>query len=382
MSRNNLLLGLIILTVFLSGCWDYREIEDVFLVSTIALDKDKNTKEYILNVEVIDAGGGGASIELNPIVMEARGITIVEAVRNLISLTTKTPYWSHVSIIIISQDIAREDITPVLDWIARSPELQLKLRIFISKEETAKEILNQDLKFTKIRIFEYENMRRSFKYLSKLPDIKVNKVINEVQRKELYPVLPTVGIIDLHGQTAAQFIGSAYFDKGRLIGILEPIDTMKYLFIVNQIEGGVLTIPTDEDDKRVTLDINRNHTRIDIDLIDGEIQISVDIKPVVNISEVDDGIDYTSAEGRTILKEISDRYLENEIKIFIEKMQKESGLDIFAFGSKIMKKHPNIWKEVGDSWSEIFSDLDIKVTSDIRIKSSQHTTTPIGVEVE
>ena len=378
MKNTYLLFILIILVTFLSGCWDYREIEDVTIVSTITIDLDDKTNEYILNAELIDTEGQGSGLGLKSIIIESKGRTIIDAVRNMISLTTKIPYWSHVNIIVISQEVAREGIVPILEWISRSPELNLKVHIFVSKENTAREILQKEQGFMQIRKFEYEALKKAFKSLSKLPDVKANRVINEVQSKELHSVLPVIGVEDNHGKTIAQYIGSAYFDKDKLAGFLDPIDTMKYLFVVNEVDGGVIVAPIDDD--KVTFEIYKNNTDVEIDFIDDSIKISIKIKPTVNISEIDSDVDYTNHSGRRILKEKADKYLKNEIESFIEEIQNNPGIDIFKFGNRLMRYHPKIWKMVEDNWDEIFSELTIEVISDIKIKSSQHIFAPIGVD--
>ncbi len=48
------LLGLIVITVLLTGCWDQRELADISIVTGMAVDKGKNEK-YKLTVEAINA---------------------------------------------------------------------------------------------------------------------------------------------------------------------------------------------------------------------------------------------------------------------------------------------------------------------------------------
>lgn len=382
MKKLCLLLTFSLLLIFLTGCWDYREIEDATIVNIICLDKDEKTKEYILSIEVMDVKGLAQGVDVSPQIIEARGTSIIDAVRNLISITTKVPYWSHVTMVILSQEIAKEGIVPVLDWIARSPELQLTLNIFVSKEKTAKEILRSGERFTMTRIFEYETISKAFRFLAKLPYVKANKVINEVQSKELYTVIPTVETLNLQGDTYANFIGSAYFKEGKLEGFFSPIDTMKYLFVLNHVKGGALVVPTDGEGEIVSLSIYKNTTKIKIDFIDDNIEINVNIKPVVSIAEIDGVVDYTSKEGRKILKEKADLFIENEIQTFIEGVQKNPGIDVFNFGNKIKKRHPGLWKKIEEDWPQIFREVSIKVNSDIKIKSSQHITTPIGADIK
>ncbi len=376
-----LLISIIILLVFLSACWDYREIDDVSLVQVTSLDWEEENKEYILCIQSIEVKGIGQGVELNPKIIEARGKTIVDAVRNLISVTAKAPYWGHVTMMIIGQDIANKGLEGLLDWIARNPEFQLTLHIFLSTEKTAKEILTRGNQIKMVEMIEYRTIK-DFRYVSKIPNITANKVINEVQSKELHTVIPTIKIVEINGESFTEIAGSAYFKKGKLAGLLSPVDTMKFLFVTDQIGGGVLTIPTGETNKYVTLDIFRSSTKTKIDFPEDDTQITLNIKSIVNISEIDGIKDYTNKEGRKALKEMADSYLEKEIKNFIEEVQKDPGIDIFDFGNKIKKTHPRVWKKIDEDWDQIFKEVKVVVNSDIKIKGSQHITTPIGVDTE
>lgn len=380
MKKISALLTLSIILVFLSGCWDYSEIEDVSIANTVALDKDEKTGDYIMNVEIVEISASTTGVDITPIIVESRGPSIIDAFRNMISITSKTPYWGHLTTVVLSQDLAREGIAPVLDWVARSQQARLTLSIFISKEKSAKEILFREQEFTKIRSFEYERVKKSNRYLAKLPDIEAYKVINQVQSKDLYSVLPTVEIINLNGKDTAHYIGSAYFDKGKLGGFFNPIDTMKYLFVIDKIEGGVLIIPTDEEDnKKVSLEIYRNNTTTDISFRNDTVHISVNIRCIANIIEADSKLDFSS-EDRVLLKKKADEYLEKEISSFIEKVQQNPGIYIFNFGNKIKKRYPGIWKDIEKDWESIFKDLEIEVNSDIRIKNSYNISKPIGAK--
>lgn len=381
MRKASLLISILMFLVFLSGCWDYREINDVSLTRAITIDWGDETKEYIVCIQLINLKGMGNGVELNPQIIEGRGKTIVDALRNIIAITAKSSYWGHVTMIIIGQDVANRGLDDLLDWIARNPEFQLTINILLSTEKTAKEILTRGNQIKMVVMAEY-GMIKAFRYISKMPNITANKVINQVQSKDLYVVIPTIKIVEVDGESFTEIAGSAYFKNGKLEGVLSPVDTMKFIFITNEMEGGVLIIPIGDRYKYVTLDIFRSSTKTKIDFNEDDIQIVINIKPIVNISEIDGFEDYTNKKGRKVLKEMADSYLEKEIEGFIEEIQKSPGIDIFNFGNKIKKMHPKVWKKINKDWDQIFKELKVVVNSDIKIKSSQHISKPIGADTE
>ena len=93
---------------------------------------------------------------------------------------------------------------------------------------------------------EFEKFVKSSEYLSKFPHVEVYELINKIENKNHYPIIPTTNLIDINNETHSQMKGSAYFIEDKLAGFFDPMETMKYLFITNKIKGGVLVIPTDK----------------------------------------------------------------------------------------------------------------------------------------
>src|SRR4051812_32078859 len=103
------LLSIVILfnSIMLSGCWNYREIDNMSIAAGVAIDKSENNK-YLMTVEIVEIKGG---MESKTVVhtISMTGDTLFDTIRNTISLSGKRIYWSHTKVLILSQDIARGD---------------------------------------------------------------------------------------------------------------------------------------------------------------------------------------------------------------------------------------------------------------------------------
>ena len=79
------ILSLIILCLFLTGCWDKKELNE--LAITMALGVDKIDDEYLVSAQVVVPGEvssmkGGAG--QSPVTLfQAKGATMNDAIRNL-----------------------------------------------------------------------------------------------------------------------------------------------------------------------------------------------------------------------------------------------------------------------------------------------------------
>lgn len=143
MSKKLLIILLIILlmmalTLNSFGCWNYREVESLAIVSGMAVDKAENRKDFLITIETVQIQGGKET-PIKSLRIESTGKTVFDAVRHAIKISAKRLYWPHSEVVIISQEVAREGIISVVDWVNRSSELRLTLNILVSKEKTAKE---------------------------------------------------------------------------------------------------------------------------------------------------------------------------------------------------------------------------------------------------
>lgn len=383
MNKLFLLVFIIVLVTFtITGCWSYREIDKLALVSGMAVDKSPNGKGYEITAEIIDISSSSTTeSKFNSLRLQSTGNTIFDGNRNMINISAKPLYWSHATTIIVSQEIAKDGILPILDWIVRDSEPRLTLYIFISKAKNAKELLSLKSVSTEIRSYEMESMVISNKKLSKIPNIQVYELINDLSTKGIYPVLPAIDVVVNEGEKTTELSGGAIFNKDTLAGFIDSEDIMYYLFVRDKMKGGLLNIKLahGSDNSNMTLEVFKNKTKVTPKLSDGNLSMSIKIKTDVNISELDTNVDFFSEFGMKNLKDIAEKSLENSILNTIKKIQEDFGLDIFGFGNIVKEQMPDLWKDINDEWDEIFKNLRIDVDADIHIRGSGHSSKTIKI---
>ena len=128
--------------VFLSGCWDRREINELAIVKAIGIDKiDKN---YEVTLQIINPGvvSGNQSNYDSPVsTFSEVGTTVLEAIRHLTVDIPRRPYFAHLRMIIISEEVARDGISPFLDFLLRDHEQRPDVYLVVSKEKRARDAL-------------------------------------------------------------------------------------------------------------------------------------------------------------------------------------------------------------------------------------------------
>jgi spore germination protein KC len=376
----SLLSSLIFLNLFfISGCWNYREIDQLAIVAGAAIDKQDD--KYLVTAEIVNVTGGKEA-KVSPKVVTGIGDTIFDAIRNTIKISGKPLYWAHSEILIISEEIAREGVAEVIDLFTRDPETRMSSNLLISKEKTAKEILEQQSITTVIQSSEINRMLMSQKSLSKAPVTAVYQFVDILSDNSRSAVIPAVGITE-NQHISDELFGTAVFKKDKLSGFLNGEDSKYFLFVRNKVRGGLLIQKEkiEGSDVKVSLEIfaDKTYTKIKPVFSNGKLTMKVDVFVNVAIGELEGTKNYMNEPGRTKLQKAAEKSLENNIKQVIKKVQNEYGSDIFEFGRIVQDEMPDTWKELENDWEKIYKDLEVKVKAEIIIKDSSLLLKPLKI---
>lgn len=369
------LLFVSILSVFLlSGCWNYREIEELVIVGGAAIDKDDNG-QYQITVETIQiASGTDSEITSKPITIT--GKTIFDAARNYISQTGKKLYWSHAKTLILSEEVAKEGIIKLLDWFERDSETRSDINILISKEKSAKEILTGEKAESEIKALELDETLKNQDSLGKSPRITLWKVINDIAAPGISAILPVVEIKN----GMSQNMGTAIFRKDKLIGFLDEEQSQTLLFIRNQIKGGLLIIEDTNNKFPISMEIFKNITKIEPKMKNNNITFHIKLDTTLALDELGGTSNYLDDEEslHKLKKDIEDM-LNNRVKSLVALIQSEYRSDIFGFGGIMREEDFKHWKQVENDWENHFEKATVNVTSNVRIKNSGMLADPLKI---
>ncbi|WP_069648855.1 Ger(x)C family spore germination protein [Caloranaerobacter ferrireducens] len=375
-----LIILLFINTLNFTSCWNYREINEVAIVGGMALDKNKENGRYIMTVEIMlpEASDG---LNMKPEVYTMEGDTLFDAVRNFIAETGVKLYWSHLRVVILSQDVAKEGIVPVLDLFIRDAELRTDVWLLVSKDKTAKVILEEGTaKIHDTVSFHLHDMLKTEASISKYKGVQFWDFVKTLSEEGSSPFLPTTELVNKKKEKIPKIYGTAVFKKEKMVGWLDGIETRSLLFIRNQIKGGVISIKNVTDfNTDVTLEIFKSKTKLKPELRDGKLVMNIDVVTDVGIAEIDSTQDLISDKGREKVKKDAEMLIRKQIEKVIKKVQKEYKSDIFGFSNAICRTMPKVWKKIKKDWEEVFIELDIKVNTKINIKESALTLKPIKV---
>ncbi|WP_238902428.1 Ger(x)C family spore germination protein [Clostridium sp. YIM B02506] len=375
--KTYILLLFIFISTNLSSCWNYREINDMSIVSGVAIDKGGADGKYEVTVELIDIQQG-KDINMHSKYITLSGDTMFEISRNMISLIGKKLYWSHSKSIIISEDIARDGISAILDLYSRDAETRTDAYILVSKENTAKEVLKSKPVTENYTSFELSKLLKNEDTLSNVPVVDLWDILDTLAQDGLSTWLPTVKINKNNDDNILQVDGSAIFSKDKLIGCIDENSTKNILFAKDKVKGGLLILDK-ESESPVTFEIFKNKTTIKPSVEKGNLQFNIYTDTTVSLDEIQSDYEFYTEEGKSELEnELSDM-LQKSIYSSIKRIQSEYGADILGFGAKLYENNPATWNDVKDDWDKTFKTLTISVNSKVNIKNSAVTSKPIKV---
>jgi len=363
---------ILLLLIPLSGCWDYRGLDELTIVTGVAIDKKPEEDIYQLTYEIVDLIEPIKEKGPNRKLIESEGKTIFEAVRNAKRRVSNKLYFGHSELIIICEEIARnEDLNVVLDFFIRDSECRETINVVVSQEKTARDIIaSEGIGHTVITNEILEILEDDKKITSSILSVELYRLFNIMGAEGKELALPAFHIVQNDGKPTAETNGTAVFKDNKLVGFLSPEESKYFLFIVNEIEGGIFTVASSGQRPDISFEIYNNDTNLSFEYKDEKLKIKIKTTTVVFLGEFMRQFAPLDEKELNALEETAEKELEDKIRNVVKKLQTEFGSDIFGFGNMIYKKDFRLWRQLKDNWDEHFKSLDLEVEADIRIMNT------------
>ena len=372
---------MLLLCILLCGCWNYRQLNQISIVVGMSVDKAAND-DYLLHFELIDLSQPGDKAKGQSFLVESTGKTIFEAARNTKTKVADKLYFGNMEILVISNQIVKEDgIMSILDWFSRDAEPRETMKILISQEETAWEILNtKGLSNGLVSIDLKEIVESDPETTASTINREAYDVYRNIKSQGLNLLLPAVHCVENKQNSVtkdeitkkiAAANGIAIFKGDKFLGYLSPKETFYTLFVLDEIQGGVISMAMNNSLKpNIGLEISTSKTKKSYKYENGKITAKLDIETSVYLDEVDTKIDVENPEIIKKIEQEAAKTLTKNIKNTIKKVQTQFNSDIFGFGNTIYKKDYKLWEELKPNWDQIFPTVEVEINAKIHIRNT------------
>ena len=324
---------LIIITLFIllisSGCYNYKEINDMAIVSSIGIDKDNKNDKYIVSAQIMNSKESENSEDSQITVYTKEGDTVHEALRNITLKSPRKLYGNHLSKIVLSEEVAKEGIDNILDIFNRITEVRNEFIITIVKEDKASDVLKV---LTTTESIPAEYVKLSLKIADKTSGLtyatKLDEFISLYLKKGIDPVVPVLKIdkkekkgTTINNITTTNPISKiviedlAVTNKGKLETYLKNEEIIGYNFLRNQIQKMIIPVKCDDENNYASISILKNKTKSSAEKKDNKYIINFNINSEAIITEYNCRKDLTDEK---VIKEL-EKDTEKKIKRYIKK---------------------------------------------------------------
>lgn len=370
----------------LIGCWSRRELDTLAIISAMGIDKTEEEGKLSVAFQIIKpselkgASPSGASTDGSKgvWVLTSTGYTMIDAARNATKQSDRKLFFPQNEVIIIGEELAREGISPLLDFLNRDPELRRSSWLLVAKGK-AHDIISANHEQVNIPADAIDNMIKSSTATSMAVKVNLNEFIKNLTSPASDPIACRIEMIqDNQGKNQKmRFTGASVFKRDKLVGFLDQYETRGLNWILGKVVSGSILVksPLDEN-KDVALEIIRASSKIIPEILDDEIKITVEIKEEGNLAEQLSDVELTNTEMYKELERRKAQVIKNEIQSVLEKAQKEWGADIFAFGKAVRRKYPQEWKTIQTKWRDLFPNINVEIKVVAKLRTSGLSSVP------
>lgn len=135
------LIILIAVTIFLTGCYNYHEIEKTAIIDAISIDYENNL--FKVTFEIIKSINAD-NLKLETNYVDGSGSSIVDAFNNTEIKIDSNPFFSHLSLLIINEEIVKNHFDEITDFILRNPKINNNIKLVASTNSAASIIKSQE----------------------------------------------------------------------------------------------------------------------------------------------------------------------------------------------------------------------------------------------
>ncbi|MZQ85241.1 Ger(x)C family spore germination protein [Paenibacillus sp. 5J-6] len=377
-----ILCTLSLLGLVLSGCWDRHELND--LAITVGVGFDKSGDEYLVTAQIVNpnevASKKGAGYSTPITTLSATGISTLEAARKLTTSAPRKLFASHLRIIVIGEELAREGVAKVLDGITRDHEIRSDFYIIVARGTTAAKVLQILTPIERIPANKmFKTLETSEKAWAPTVSVRIDQFITKLSEPTTESVLTGIRIegdakkgssksslAETEPITNLQYTGLALFKEDKLVDWLNEEESKGYNYIIGNVKStmGHLRCPKGG---TITVEIVRANSKIKGAVKNGKPEINIHVMLEDNISEVQCDIDLLDPDTILELEKIAANSLKKVMYDSIKKA-KENKADIFGFGEAIEDVAPKAWKKLEPDWPNEFAELQVNISTDLHIR--------------
>lgn len=366
---------LIFLTFICTGCYNYKELNELGIVSAMGISKDGDL--YNLDIQllnVLDSEKSG--LNKSPItVISGQGETIFEAARSMNKKTSKVFFLADVDYVFLDQSVLNDGLDEIMDFLIRDTRLSLNFLVVTSTENKSLDILSSISHFdTNSANNLYDAIMNSETRYGGINSLHVRELINNYYAKGKYTLFPNVYIKDtskssendsLEDSKSESYVEvkNMVFFKDKEVIELTDEETKGVNFLRNKIKNATLTIECDGG--YFTIETLESKMKLKSKLNIDQLNVKGSVGAEIVYYGCKDNLDNVG-----VLKSISKK-AEKEIESYITKAfnkSKKYNYDFLGLGNYIYKNNYKYFDFENKDWNKDgLNKLNLKYNIDVSL---------------
>lgn len=373
-------LVLFLLPTGLTGCTSTEAVDITRRSIIVAIGLDKLEDDNLeLTLQVVNPGGLGISeedgaVNIEPMwIKSTKGKTIFEATRSQLGAISRRPYYNHVQVLVICDELAREGIRDMLDFFARDSQARLSPKVIIAKGVKARDVVGAKSIMETIPAMHLNNILSNNEVNGFIPNLTIFDILKALTTDTYSIVVGSIEPTEEGGQVKIikdiSVKHVAVFNGDRLVGWLNKLEAKGLAYVKNQVRSMEIGVKDPFNRDNELLIEQRNSTRkIEMEFENKKPRALITIKGKGSIIEEFGDTDLMAEDKLEKIEKAVEETIKEDIEKVIYKAQKEFNSDILGLGDFAYKRHFKYWEEVRDQWQEIFCSMPIQVDVDFKIE--------------
>lgn len=383
MRKLSKLLILVLMLVLLSGCYNYKEINDYAIVSAISIDKSKKeNKKYTIGIQIMNAKKDEETESSSIAFYKSDGNTVYECLQKIILDLPKELYLGHNEVVIINDKLLKQE-SPLnyLDYFLRDSEIEKDSLIIIAKDDEAYDVLKI---ITPLDTIPSRNLKETIKvaddYKGTLSTITLDEFIASLSNNGEDPVLPTVKIsgkkekgsktenISQSDPDAKIMLSTmGYFENSKLKGYLTSEEEEGYKILSDSANGTYISVKCD-DKNYATIRIKKSKVKEKLSFKNNKPFVNINAKVEGRLIEYNCKADFL--KNKKYIKNLENKANKKVEKLsmkVVNKLYKENKSDALKYGEKFYSFKNKDLKKLNIKESNIKNNISFDINAKVKI---------------
>ena len=269
-----------------TGCTGSRHLKDLFIVEGLGIDYyDNNLSVTLQGLKVNVSNASDTPLGNMVVNTSASGTTVSNAINNIAKAVSKRAFFGHNKIIVLSKELAQNDIKNYIDYFLRSEDSRADVAICVSNEK-AKFILESKENDANVPseniLFLINNNEETGQ------SILVNEneflMLYEDKYSDIY--LPVIERKD--DESTVKSAGIALFSDNRLAYITNDIETKGFVILNNKAKDVLIQI-SDEKFGKIDVKLSNIKCKKSASIVENKAYFNVEINADIILDEIEKG---------------------------------------------------------------------------------------------